>query len=313
MLDFSTLLAEIASYPVKRVAVAAAQDHTILEAAVRASREHVAEAVLVGDEAKIREIAASRQIRLDNLTVINRKDDLEAAATAVGLAAGGKADLVMKGYLHTDDYLRAVLSKENGLRAGVLMSHVFVAELPGRERFLFVTDGAMNIAPDLEQKAQIVLNAVHLAQALGYEEPRVAALAAVELLNPAMPATVDATCLHTMGERRQFSPRCLVDGPFALDNAVSAEAAAHKGITGPVAGGADILLVPCIEAGNMLVKSLVYFAGARVAGIVLGATCPVILTSRADSAESKFLSIALSVYLTAVERHLKLKIGRVHF
>jgi phosphate butyryltransferase len=313
MLDFSTLLAEIASYPVKRVAVAAAQDHTILEAAVRASREHVAEAVLVGDEAKIREIAASRQIRLDNLTVINRKDDLEAAATAVGLAAGGKADLVMKGYLHTDDYLRAVLSKENGLRAGVLMSHVFVAELPGRERFLFVTDGAMNIAPDLEQKAQIVLNAVHLAQALGYEEPRVAALAAVELLNPAMPATVDATCLHTMGERRQFSPRCLVDGPFALDNAVSAEAAAHKGITGPVAGGADILLVPCIEAGNMLVKSLVYFAAARVAGVVLGAKCPVILTSRADSAESKFLSIALGVYLTAVERHLKLKIGTVHY
>ena len=128
-----------------------------------------------------------------------------------------------------------------------------------------------------------------------------------------MPATVDATCLHTMGERRQFSPRCLVDGPFALDNAVSAEAAAHKGITGPVAGEADILLVPCIEAGNMLVKSLVYFAAARVAGVVLGAKCPVVLTSRADSAESKFLSIALGVYLTAVERHLKLKIGTVHY
>jgi phosphate butyryltransferase len=313
MLNFSALLAEIDSYPVKRVAVAAAQDHTVLEAAVRASRERVAEAVLVGDEAKIREIAATRQLRLDNLTVIDRKDDLEAAGTAVGLAADGQADLVMKGYLHTDDFLRAVLRKENGLRTGVLMSHVFVAELPGREGFLFVTDAAMNVAPDLEQKAQIVLNAVHLAHALRYEEPRVAALAAVELLNPAMPATVDATCLHTMGERRQFSPRCLVDGPFALDNAVSKEAASHKGITGPVAGAADILLVPCIEAGNMLVKSLVYFAAARVAGVVLGATCPVILTSRADSAESKFLSIALGVYLTAVERHLKLKIGRVHF
>jgi phosphate butyryltransferase len=190
---------------------------------------------------------------------------------------------------------------------------VFAAELPGREGLLFVTDGAMNISPELEQKAQIVLNAVHLAHALGYEEPRVAALAAVELLNPAMPATVDATCLHTMGDRRQFSPRCVIDGPFALDNAVSKVAAAHKGIVGPVAGAADILLVPCIESGNMLVKSLVYFAGARVAGIVLGAACPVILTSRADSAESKFLSIALGVYLTAVERHLKLKIGRVHF
>ena len=313
MLDFSTLLAEIASYPVKRVAIAAAQDHTVLEAAVRASQEHVAEAVLVGNEVKIREIAETRRIQLGTLTVIDRKDDLEAATTAVGLVADGKADLVMKGYLHTDDFLRAVLQREHGLRAGVLMSHVFVAELPGREGFLFVTDGAMNIAPDLEQKAQIVLNAVHLAHALGCEEPRVATLAAVELLNPAMPATVDATCLHAMGERRQFSPRCLVDGPLALDDAVSKEAAAHKGITGPVAGAADILVVPCIESGNMLVKSMVYFAGGRVAGIVLGATCPVILTSRADSAESKFLSIALGVYLTAVERHLKLKIGRVHF
>jgi phosphate butyryltransferase len=313
MLNFSTLLAEIASYPVKRVAVAAAHDHMVLEAAVQASREHVAETVLVGDEARIREIAANRQLQLDKLTVIDRKDDLEAAATAVGLVADGQADLVMKGYLHTDDFLRAVLNKEHGLRAGVLMSHVFVAELPGRERFLFVTDAAMNIAPDLEQKAQILLNAVHLAHALGCDEPRVAALAAVELLNPAMPATVDATCLHTMGERRQFSPRCLVDGPFALDNAVSKEAAAHKGIAGPVAGAADVLLVPCIEAGNMLVKSLVYFAAARVAGVVLGAKCPIILTSRADSAEAKFLSIALGVYLTAVERRLRLKIGRVHF
>jgi len=313
MLDFSTLLVEISSYPIKRVAIAAAHDHTVLEAAVRASQEHVAEALLVGDEAKIREIAERRQLRMDNLTVIDRRDDLEAAATAVGMVADGKADLVMKGYLHTDDFLRAVLRREHGLRAGVLMSHAFAAELPGREGFLFVTDAAMNIAPDLEQKAQIVLNTVHLAHALGYEEPRVGVLAAVELLNPAMPATVDATCLHTMGERRQFSPRCIVDGPFALDNAVSMEAAAHKGITGPVAGAADILVVPCIEAGNMLVKSLVYFAGARVAGIVLGATCPIILTSRADSAESKFLSIALGVYLTAVERHLKLKIGRVHF
>jgi phosphate butyryltransferase len=313
MLNFSTLLVEISSYPIKRVAIAAAHDHTVLEAAVRASQEHVAEALLVGDEAKIREIAERRQLGIDNLTVIDRRDDLEAAATAVGMVADGKADLVMKGYLHTDDFLRAVLHREHGLRAGVLMSHAFAAELPGREGFLFVSDAAMNIAPDLEQKAQIVLNTVHLAHALGYEEPRVGVLAAVELLNPAMPATVDATCLHTMGERRQFSPRCLVDGPFALDNAVSKEAAAHKGITGSVAGAADILVVPCIEAGNMLVKSLVYFAGARVAGIVLGATCPVILTSRADSAESKFLSIALGVYLTAVERHLKLKIGRVHF
>ena len=313
MLNFDGLLSEVTNYPVKKVAIAAAQDHTVIEAALRARKEKIAEPLFTGDEGRIKEVAESHGLDIRGIPLIHCADEIEAAKQAVQAVVEGKADIVMKGYIHTDDFLRAVLNKEKGLRTGVIMSHVFAAELPGRDRLLFVTDGAMNIAPNLEHKAEIVLNAVHLAQVLGYAEPRVAALAAVELLNPAMAATIDATCLHTMGERRQFSPKCIVDGPYALDNAISELAARHKGISGAVAGNADILLVPDIEAGNILVKSLVYFAGARVAGVVVGAKNPVVLTSRADSAESKFLSIALGVYLTSIERHLKLKIGKVHY
>jgi phosphate butyryltransferase len=313
MMNFDRLLSEISNYPVKKVAVAAAQDHTVIKACVRARKERIAEAVLLGDEALIRQTSESHGIDLSGVSIEHQDDDIKSAHRAVDMVVNGEADLVMKGYIHTDDFLRAVLRRERGLRTGVLMSHVFVAEFPGRDRFLMVTDGAMNIAPDLEQKAMIVLNAVHLAHALRFDEPRVAALAAVELLNPVMNATVDATCLSTMSQRRQFSPKCVIDGPFALDNAVSEIAAQHKRIGGPVAGRADILLTPDIEAGNMLAKSLVYFAQARLAGIVVGASHPVVLTSRADSDESKFLSIALGVYFSSIERHLKLKIGKVHY
>ena len=313
MREFSQLLEQVRSYPVRTVAVAAAEDHTVIEAVLRASKESIAEPILVGNEEAIRAAAEEHGLELGDITIVHRVDDIPAAEAAVELVREGEADLVMKGYIHTDDFLRAVLNREKGLRAGVIMSHVFVVEMEGRDRFLFITDAAMNVAPDLEHKAEIVLNAVHLAHVLGYEEPRVAALAAVELLNPAMQATVDATCLQTMGARRQFSPKCLVDGPFALDNAISEVAARHKRISGPVAGKADILLVPDIEAGNILVKALVHLAGARVAGVVVGARRPVVLTSRADSAEAKFLSIALGVYLTTIERRLKLKIGKVHY
>ena len=313
MLTFEMLLQRIADHPVRTVAVAVAEDHTVIEAVVRATRGNVAKAILVGREQEIRRIADERGHDLHDHRIVDCVDEIRAASTAVELAASGEADIVMKGHLHTDDFLRAVLQKEGGLRTGSLMSHVFVVDAPGREGFLLITDGAMNIAPTLEQKACIVLNAVHLAHVLGVDEPRVAALAAVELLNPAMSATVDATCLAKMCDRGQFSPKCVIDGPFALDNAICEVAAAHKGIAGPVAGRADVLLVPDIEAGNILAKSLVYFAGARIAGVLLGTACPVVLTSRADSPEAKFLSIALGVYLKNVERHLKLKIGKVHY
>jgi len=220
----------------------------------------------------------------------------------------------MKGHLHTDDFLRAVLDREHGLRTKAVMSHVFIWEATDIfGRLVFVTDASMNIAPDLVTKSDILLNAVHLAGMFGVACPRVAILAAVELVNPKMPATVEAGSLSKMCERRQFSTHCTFDGPLALDNALSERAARVKGITGDVAGRADILLVPDIEAGNPLAKSFNYLTGGRMAGVVVGAAAPVVLTSRADSAENKLYSMAVAVLMSAFERDLELKIGKVHF
>jgi phosphate butyryltransferase len=313
MKTLQEIIDAVQQYPVKRVAVAAAEDARVIEAVHRAAEENVAETVLVGDEARIRRLAEEAGHDVDAGGVVNEPVPERAALRAAELVSTGKADVLMKGFIYTDDFLRAVLDKGVGLRTGLRMSHVFACELPAYDRLILVTDAAMNIAPDLEAKAEIVLNAVHLARVLGIEEPRVGCLAAVELLNPAMPATVDATCLHKMYERGQFPDGCIVDGPFAFDNAMSLAAAEHKGIGGPVAGTADVLLVPCIEAGNILVKSFVYSAGARLAGVLIGASAPVVLTSRADTAESKFMSIAAAVLTCGVERTLRLKIGRVHY
>ncbi len=200
----------------------------------------------------------------------------------------------MKGLIGTGDFLRALLDKEVGLRTGSLLSHVFVIELAGWDRLLFVTDAAMNVSPTLADKAVIIGNAATLAGSLGVDPVRVAVLAAVETVEAGMPATLEAASLAKMAERGQIKG-AIVDGPLALDNAISEEAARHKGIVSPVAGRADVLVVPDIEAGNMLGKSMVYFARARIAGLVMGAAKPVVVTSRADSAESKMLSIALGV------------------
>ncbi len=313
MKKLEEILDAVREYPIKRVAVAAAEDRTVVEAVKLAADGDVAETVLGGDERRIRQLAERAGFRLGKNQVVHEPVPEMAALRAAELVSSGKADALMKGYIHTDDFLRAVLDKGVGLRCGLRMSHVFACELPAYDRLVLVTDSAMNIAPDLEAKAEIVLNAVHLAHVLGISEPRVACLAAVELLNPAMQATVDATCLHKMWDRGQFPPGCIVDGPFGFDNAVSPGAAEHKNIGGPVAGVADILLVPCIESGNIVVKSFVYSAGAKVAGAVVGAKAPVVLTSRADSAESKFLSIAMAVLTCGVERALRLKVGRVHY
>ena len=313
MKTFDEIVEAVRDYPVRKVAVACADDASVLEAVREARRLRIAEAVLIGDARRIQEVAREAGMDLPPGTVVDIADDIEAARQAVAMVSRGDAEIVMKGYLHTDDFLRAVLDRESGLRAGVLMSHVFVCELRDQDRLLLITDSAMNIAPDLEAKAEVALNAVHLAHILGIDCPKVAVLAAVELLNPAMPATIDATCLHTMSERRQFSPPCIVDGPFAFDNAISVVAAQHKGITGEVAGQADVMLVPDIEAGNILVKSFVYLAGGRIAGVIVGASAPVVLTSRADSADAKLMSIALAVYMSNAKRTLKLKIGKVHY
>lgn len=313
MKNFDALLRLVAHQPRRRLSVAVAQDYTVLEAIRDAEAQGLVQAVLFGDRERILEEAERGRYAVREADIVHEPDPLKAALGAVSLASRGEADIVMKGYLHTDDFLRAILHKEQGLRTGSIMSHVFIIESRALDRLLFVADGAMNIAPNLELKAAILLNTVHLASAFGIMRPKVAVMAAVELINPAMPATLDAAALAQMSKRRQFSVDCEVDGPFALDNAVSEVAAKHKKIGGPVAGWADVLLVPNIEAGNMLAKALIYIGGCRVAGLLVGAKVPVVLTSRADTAESKLLSIASAVFAINLQRTLWLKVGKVHY
>jgi len=306
------VLQKAKQFPTRRVAVAVAEERSVLEALAAADRERLAYPILVGDRAKIEALCAEVGLAPDRCQIQHQPSDVKAAQDAAVLVRCGQADLLMKGHLHSDDFLRAVLDKETGLRMGVLMSHVFILELREENRLVFLTDCAMNVAPDLVQKAQIVLNAVYLAHLFGYAKPTVAVLAAVELVNPGMPATVEAAVLAKMSERRQF-PDCIIDGPFALDNAVSLAAAQTKGLGGPVAGRADILLVPDIEAGNILAKSFAHLAKGRLVGVVVGARAPIILTSRADSAEAKMLSIATASLMCSLERTQRLKIGKVHY
>jgi phosphate butyryltransferase len=309
-LDFEGVLAAIKPYPKRRVAVAVGQDEAVLDAVARAEREDVADAVLVGDEALIKDVAAKHNIDIKGIELHNEPDQGKAALRAVEMVSKGDCHIVMKGKIHTDDFLRAILDKAVGLRGARLLSHAFVLEVERPHRHLvFVTDGAMNIAPDFEQKAQIATNAIALARLFGIEQPKVAVLAGVELVNPKMPATQDAAVLALMSYRGQFEVG-IVEGPLALDLAVSEEAARVKGVKNPVAGKADILLVPNLESGNILVKAFSHLAGGRTAGLVLGARAPVVLTSRADTAESKFLSIACAVYAANMES-VRVKVGKV--
>jgi len=307
------VLEKIKDFPRKKVAVAVAEDAASLAAVRDAQQQDVADYVLVGDREIILRRAAKIEWEPDPEGVHNVPRPLDAAREAVRLVHDGECDILMKGYIHTDDFLRAVLDREIGLRTKAIMSHVFIWEATQYGRLIFITDGAMNVAPDLVTKSDIILNAVHLAGMFGIAKPKVAVLAAVEVLNPKMPATIDAASLVAMCNRRQFSVTCTIDGPFALDNALSLHAAKVKKMTGPVAGQADILVCPDIESGNMLAKSFVYLAGGRMAGVLVGASVPVVLTSRADSAEAKLYSIASAVMMSGFERDLELKIGKVHF
>ncbi|SES62591.1 phosphate butyryltransferase [Anaerobranca gottschalkii] len=284
--------------PKQTLVVAAAEDNEVLAAVSEGVNLGIVDAILVGDEEGIKEIAQGEGYDISRCRIINEPDKIKAARKSVEMVSQGEASLVMKGLLGTADILRAVLDKEIGLRTGRVLSHVAVLEIQGYDKLFLLTDGAMNIAPDLSQKAQIVQNAVTVAHALGIDTPKVAPLAAVELVNPDMQATLDAANLSKMADRGQIKG-CIIDGPLALDNAVSLEAAKHKGIVSPVAGNADILLVPDIEAGNVLYKSIVYFANAKTAGIIAGAKAPVVLTSRSDTHEAKLYSIALGVLVAA--------------
>jgi phosphate butyryltransferase len=282
-----------ADFPRLRVAVAVAEDEEVLHAVEAAEKQELAQFLLFGHKERVQEILHLRQIKLQYSEIINVRDPLRACREAVFAVNKGDADIVMKGMVATSEILRAVLDREHGLRTNRILSHIAVFEVPKYDRLFFVTDAAMNIAPNLEQKEQIIQNCITLCHALGIERPKVASLAAIETVNPLMQATVDAAILSKMAQRGQIK-QCEIEGPFALDNAISQEAARHKGITNEVAGKADVLLVPDIEAGNLLYKSLVYFAGARVGGMVAGGKAPVILTSRADTRESKLYSIALA-------------------
>jgi phosphate butyryltransferase len=297
IVHFAPYLEKARQLPEVKIAVAAAEDAEVLEGVRLAAEEGVATPILVGAVEKIKQLADQVGLSLDGVELVDQPNPKEAAREATRLVREGKADVLMKGMLQTADLMRAVLDEKIGLRTGRLLTHVGIFDVPTFDRLVMVSDGGIAIAPTLEQKATVVQNAIELAHGLGIVEPKVALLAAVELVNPAMPATLDAASLTKMADRGQIKGG-LVDGPLALDNAVNMEAAKHKKISSPVAGQADILIVPDIEAGNILSKSLVYFANSTLAGVVMGAAKPIVLTSRADTPLSKMLSIAAAALVS---------------
>lgn len=280
----------------KKIAVAVAQDEDVLGAVKLAHENKIAEPILVGDEEKIREIAKKVDFDLTDIEIIDEKDGSLAARKATELVSSGKACVLMKGLIDTSIIMKQVLDHEIGLRTGNVISHIALFEVPTYHKMFIVTDAAMLIAPDLNQKKGIIENAVSIAHKLGIDTPKVAVLAAKEKVSEKMEATVHAKFLKEMNERGEIKG-CIVDGPFALDNAVSKESARIKGIKSEVAGDADILLVPDIEAGNVLYKALTFLANAKSAGLIVGAKNPIVLTSRADSEEAKLNSIVLATLM----------------
>lgn len=278
----------------KKISVAFAQDEEVLRAVKAAVNENICIPILVGDKEKIEEISKEIKFDLNNIEIIDEKDGNEAARKAVELVSSGKADIVMKGLIDTSIILKAVLDKEIGLRTGNILSHAAVFSIEKYHKLLIITDAAMNIAPNADEKRQILENTLKLAYSLGIENPKVAAICAKEKVSSKMQATVDAQELVNMQNEGKITG-CIIEGPYALDNAISKESAQIKGIDGKVAGDADILLMPNIEAGNVLYKSLTYFSDSENAGIILGAKAPIVLTSRADSDIAKLNSIALAV------------------
>lgn len=285
------------------LALACAADEAALSAVCEAESEGIIKYQLFGEKAHILEVARRSGVNVDEDRIREVEDEAETCSVAVKAVVDGEADILMKGHVHTATFLRAVLSRNAGLRGEEAMSHVFIWDAPHIDRLIFVTDGALNVAPDLDTKIAIVKNAVRCAQSFGIEDPKVALFAAVEVVNPKMPATIDAAIITQMARRGQLGIRAQVDGPLALDNAVSLEAARVKEIDSPVAGRADILVAPDIEAGNILAKACPFLVpDGEAAGIIVGARVPVVITSRADSAKSKLYSIVAAVFAAAHER-----------
>lgn len=289
-------------------AVVAPDEENALGGALLAARQGLIRPMLIGDDARIRATAERLEESLDGVEVIDVPDDDKAAARAVALANEGRASAIMKGHLHTDVLLHHVVKHDGGLRTRRRLSHVFVMDVPGLDHLLLVTDAAINIAPGLEEKIDIVQNAIHLAQALGMQQPKVGILSAVEIVNPKIPSTLDAAVLSKMAERGQITGG-IVDGPLAMDNALSIAAARTKGITSLVAGHAEVLVAPNLESGNMLAKELAYVAHAEGAGVVLGARLPIMLTSRADDDRARLASCAVAALYDAWQATGRSRLG----
>jgi phosphate acetyltransferase len=282
-------------------AIAHPCDQSSLEGAIQAAQNGLIAPILVGPRARIEAVAAEHGIDIAGFPIVDAAFSHAAAAAAVDLVREGKAEALMKGSLHTDELMGAVVRREGGLRTARRVSHCFVMDVPGYENALIITDAAVNIAPTLEEKVDILQNAIDLGHALNFQEVRVAILSAMETVNPKVPSTIEAAALCKMVDRHQVTG-ALVDGPLALDNAIDPEAARIKQIDSPVAGRANVLLVPDLEAGNMLAKSLSFLAGADAAGIVLGARVPIILTSRADSLMTRLASCAVAALVAKARR-----------
>jgi len=289
--SFSEIVDRAKGYGPFTISVAVAQDTEVLKVMKMARDIGLAEPILVGNEKLIRPMM--KEVGLENVEVINEEDEAKAALKAVSLVRNGEAQVLMKGFVNTSIFMRAVLNKEEGLRTGRLISHMATYEIPGHKKIVFCTDSGINVAPDLEQKKGILTNALMAIKAIGIEKPKVAALAANELVSEKMPITVDAKALADMGARGEI-PDCIIEGPMPLDIALDEEIARHKGIDSRISGDVDLFFAPNIEVGNVLGKSWLYFNKAKWAGIVLGATHPIVLGSRGDTAEIKLNSIALA-------------------
>ncbi len=283
--------------PARRLVLAAAQDHNSLSSVLMAARDGFIEPILVGDRDAIHSIAAKNNFDLTGIRVVHEPDSEMAIEISVRMVRSNQADILMKGKVGTSNLLKAVLNKEWGLRSGSLLSHFAIFEVAAYHKLIAVTDVAMNIAPNLQDKIAIVNNSVACLNRLGVEMPKVAVLGAVEMVSENMQATLDAALLSKMNQRDQIR-NCLIDGPLAFDNAISLESAIHKGIRSDVAGDTDLLLMPDIEVGNVLYKSLVFFAHAGVAAVILGAIAPIVLTSRSDSDQAKYDSIVLAAAIS---------------
>jgi phosphate acetyltransferase len=298
---YESLIARCKALPPTPCAVAHPCDESSLRGALEAAQMGLLKPILVGPKARIQAVATQFGLDISAIELVDAPHSVASAETAVRLAREGKAELLMKGSLHTDELMAAVVKRETGLRTSRRISHCFIMDVPAIDRVVVVTDAAVNIFPTLEDKVHIVQNAIDLALAMGMQQPKVAILSAMETVNPQVPSTIEAAALCKMAERGQITGGVL-DGPLALDNAIDLGAAKIKKITSPVAGQADILVVPDLEAGNMLAKSLSFMADADAAGIVLGARVPIILTSRADSVMTRLASCAVAALAAKARR-----------